>query len=337
VLTPQETDEFMVIMRQLKEAGTAIVFITHKLREVREVADRITVIRLGKVVGEAEPTASNAELASMMVGRSVELTVQKEEPKLGDDALVVQNLTVIDPLGQLVVNDVSFTVRRGEILAVAGVQGNGQTELTEALVGLQHRVQGSINLDGIELNGSSVRKILESGVGFVPEDRTEDGLVGEFTIAENLMLDRSEGPPFVRAGNLQGRVLADFAREKVEEFDIRTQGIDEYVQRLSGGNQQKVVLARELSRDLRLLVAAQPTRGVDVGSIEFIHKRIVEARDSGVPVVVVSTELDEVAALADRIMVMYRGRIVGIVPGDTPRDVLGLMMAGESPAEGAAA
>ena len=337
VLTPQETDELMGMMRQLKESGTSIVFITHKLREVREVADRITVIRLGKVVGEAEPTASNAELASMMVGRSVELTVQKEEPKLGDDALVVQNLTVIDPLGQLVVNDVSFTVRRGEILAVAGVQGNGQTELTEALVGLQHRVQGSINLDGIELNGSSVRKILESGVGFVPEDRTEDGLVGEFTIAENLMLDRSEGPPFVRAGNLQGRVLADFAREKVEEFDIRTQGIDEYVQRLSGGNQQKVVLARELSRELRLLVAAQPTRGVDVGSIEFIHKRIVEARDSGVPVVVVSTELDEVAALADRIMVMYRGRIVGIVPGDTPRDVLGLMMAGESPAEGAAA
>ena len=192
-------------------------------------------------------------------------------------------------------------------------------------------------LDGTELVGQSVRNILESGVGFVPEDRTEDGLVGEFTIAENLMLDRSESPPFVRAGNLQRATLADFAREKVEEFDIRTQGIDEYVQRLSGGNQQKVVLARELSRDLRLLVAAQPTRGVDVGSIEFIHKRIVAARDSGVPVVVVSTELDEVAALADRIMVMYRGRIIGIVPGDTPRDVLGLMMAGEVPAEGAAA
>ncbi|MEF3405170.1 ABC transporter ATP-binding protein [Agromyces sp. CCNWLW203] len=337
VLTPQETDELMGMMRQLKESGTSIVFITHKLREVREVADRITVIRLGKVVGEAEPTASNAELASLMVGRAVELTVQKEEPTIGDDALVVEHLTVVDPIGQLVVNDVSFTVRRGEILAVAGVQGNGQTELTEALLGLQHHVQGSIMLDGKELVGERVRTVLESGVGFVPEDRNEDGLVGEFTIAENLMLDRSEAPPFVRFGNVQRGVLADFARKMVDEFDIRTQGIDEYVQNLSGGNQQKVVLARELSRELRLLVAAQPTRGVDVGSIEFIHKRIVAARDSGVPVVVVSTELDEVAALADRIMVMYRGRIVGIVPGDTPRDVLGLMMAGETPAEGAAA
>jgi simple sugar transport system ATP-binding protein len=337
VLTPQETDELMGIMRQLKEAGTSIVFITHKLREVREVADRITVIRLGKVVGEAAPTATNAELASLMVGRAVELTVQKEAPTLGEPALVVDGLTVVDPVGQLVVNDVSFTVRRGEILAVAGVQGNGQTELTEALLGLQERVQGSIRLDGIELSGSSVRRVLESGVGFVPEDRNEDGLVGEFTIAENLMLDRSESPPFVRTGNLQRTALAAFAREKIAEFDIRTQGIDELVQRLSGGNQQKVVLARELSRDLRLLVAAQPTRGVDVGSIEFIHKRIVAARDSGVPVLVVSTELDEVAALADRIMVMYRGRVVGIVPGDTPRDVLGLMMAGEVPAEGAAA
>lgn len=337
VLTPQETDELMVIMRQLRDAGTSIVFITHKLREVREVADRITVIRLGKVVGEAQPTASNAELASLMVGRAVELTVHKEQPKLGDDALVVEGLTVIDPIGQLVVNDVSFSVRRGEILAVAGVQGNGQTELTEALVGLQPRVEGRIVLDGDELTSSSVRKILESGVGFVPEDRTEDGLVGEFTIAENLMLDRSDGPPFVKAGNLQRAFLAEFARDRVAEFDVRTQGIDEKVGRLSGGNQQKVVLARELSRDLRLLVAAQPTRGVDVGSIEFIHKRIVATRDAGVPVVVVSTELDEVAALADRIMVMYRGRIVGIVPGDTPRDVLGLMMAGEVPAEGAAA
>lgn len=337
VLTPQETDELMGIMRQLKDSGTSIVFITHKLREVREVADRITVIRLGKVVGEAAPTASNAELASLMVGRAVELTVQKSEPKLGDPALVVEGLSVIDHVGHLVVNDVSFTVRRGEILAVAGVQGNGQTELTEALLGLQPRVQGSVSLDGTELTSASVRRILDAGVGFVPEDRTDDGLVGEFTIAENLMLDRSEGAPFVRGGSIQRGVLDDFAREKVEEFDVRTQGIDSKVRQLSGGNQQKVVLARELSRDLRLLVAAQPTRGVDVGSIEFIHKRIVDARDAGVPVLVVSTELDEVTALADRIMVMYRGRIIGIVPGDTPRDVLGLMMAGEHPAEGAAA
>jgi len=338
VLTPQETDELMAIMQQLKASGTSIVFITHKLREVREVADRITVIRLGKVVGEAAPTASNAELASLMVGRAVELTVQKELPTLGDRALVVEGLTVIDPTGQLVVNDVSFDVRHGEVLAVAGVQGNGQTELTEALLGLQAHVRGSIRLDGAELLGKSVRGILDAGVGFVPEDRKEDGLVGEFTIAENLMLDRADGPPFVRGGSVQQGALAEFAEQKVAEFDVRTPSIDTKVGRLSGGNQQKVVLARELSRDLRLFVAAQPTRGVDVGSIEFIHKRIIETRDTGVPVIVVSTELDEVIALADRIMVMYRGKVVGIVPGDTSRDVLGLMMAGETASiEGAAA
>jgi len=332
VLTPQETDELMVIMRQLKEAGTSIVFITHKLREVREVADRITVIRLGKVVGEASPTATNAELASLMVGRAVDLTVDKGPAKPGAAGLVVENLTVLDPRNQIVVNNVSFDVREGEVLAIAGVQGNGQTELTEALIGLQKRVTGTITLDGNSLRGKSVRHIIDAGVGFVPEDRTEDGLVAEFTIAENLMLDRSDQPPFVKAGTLQLKELAQFAEEKVTEFDIRAQGITTHVGRLSGGNQQKVVLARELSRSLRLFVAAQPTRGLDVGSIEFVHTRIIETRDAGVPVIVVSTELDEVVALADRIAVMYRGGIVGIVPGDTPRDVLGLMMAGEVPA-----
>ncbi|MFJ2354458.1 ABC transporter ATP-binding protein [Frigoribacterium sp. NPDC087798] len=331
VLTPQETDELMVIMRQLRDAGTAIVFITHKLREVREVATRITVIRLGTVVGEAEPTASNAELASLMVGRAVELTVQKSPAEAGEPALVVENLRVVDPIGQVVVDDVSFEVRRGEILAIAGVQGNGQTELTEAILGLQPRVEGRVSLDGRDITGRSVRQVLDAGVGFVPEDRNQDGLVGEFTVAENLMLDRSQSGPFVKRGSLKLAELAAFAVAKVKEFDIRTQGITTPAGRLSGGNQQKVVLARELSRDLRLFVAAQPTRGIDVGSIEFVHKRIVETRDQGVPVIVVSTELDEVAALADRIAVMYRGTIVGIVPADTPRDVLGLMMAGEMP------
>jgi simple sugar transport system ATP-binding protein len=332
VLTPQETDELMVIMRQLKEAGTSIVFITHKLREVREVADRITVIRLGKVVGEASPTATNAELASLMVGRAVDLTVDKGPAKPGAAGLVVENLSVIDARNQIVVNDVSFEVREGEVLAIAGVQGNGQTELTEALLGLQKKVTGTITLDGKSLAGKSVRHVLDAGVGFVPEDRKEDGLVAEFTIAENLMLDRSDKAPFVKLGTLQLNDLAAFAEEKVAEFDIRAQGITTHVGRLSGGNQQKVVLARELSRTLRLFVAAQPTRGLDVGSIEFVHTRIIETRDAGVPVIVVSTELDEVVALADRIAVMYRGGIVGIVPGDTPRDVLGLMMAGEAPA-----
>ncbi len=331
VLTPQETDELIVIMRQLRDAGTSIVFITHKLREVREVADRITVIRLGKVVGEAEPTATNAELASLMVGRSVELVVNRGTGTPGAPALVVRNLSVTDAIGQLVVNDVDFDVRAGEVLAIAGVQGNGQTELTEALLGLQPHVTGEVTLDGRSIRGLSVRKVLDTGVGFVPEDRKEDGLVSEFTIAENLMLDRSAGAPFVKGANLQLGFLAEFAEDKVREFDIRAQGIGTNVGRLSGGNQQKVVLARELSRDLRLFVAAQPTRGLDVGSIEFVHQRIIATRDAGTPVIVVSTELDEVVALADRIAVMYRGSIVGIVPGSTSREVLGLMMAGELP------
>ncbi len=330
VLTPQETDELMVIMRGLKAAGTSIVFITHKLREVREVADRITVVRLGKVVGEASPTATNEELASLMVGRAVDLMIDKGESKVGEAALIVENLSVIDHRDQLVVNNVSFEVRAGEVLAIAGVQGNGQTELTEAIMGLQTKTTGTITLDGKSLRELSVRKTLDAGVGFVPEDRTEDGLVAEFTIAENLMLDRANQAPFSKLGTLQLGYLAQFAEEKVKEFDIRTQGITSLASQLSGGNQQKVVLARELSRELRLLVAAQPTRGLDVGSIEFVHHQIIKARDAGVPVVVVSTELDEVVALADRIAVMYRGTIVGIVPGDTPRATLGLMMAGES-------
>ena len=333
VLTPQETDELMAIMRQLKAAGTAIVFITHKLREVREVADRITVIRLGKVVGEAQPTATNSELAALMVGRSVGLTVSKTSSTGSEPALVVSELSVLDARGQVVVDDVSFEVRAGEILAIAGVQGNGQTELTEAILGLQDRVTGSIELEGKSLRGLSMGGVLAAGIGFVPEDRQEDGLIAEFTIAENLMLDRSTGEPFAKAGGLQLRYLDQFATEKVREFDVRTQSIGTMVGRLSGGNQQKVVLARELSRELRLFVAAQPTRGLDVGSIEFVHERIVATRDAGVAVIVVSTELDEVIALADRIAVMYRGKVVGIVPGTTSRETLGLMMAGEVPTD----
>lgn len=336
VLTPQETDELMAIMRQLRDEGTSIVFITHKLREVREVADRITVIRLGKVVGEASPTATNAELASLMVGRAVELTVHKDPPRPGEGGLQVRELRVLTGTGAIVVDGVSFDVRPGEILAVAGVQGNGQTELVEAIVGLAPRVEGSISLDGTELAGKSVHAILGEGVGFVPEDRKVDGLVGGFSVAENLILDRSSDPAFARAGTLRRSALDSFARDRITEYDIRTQGPQTAAGTLSGGNQQKVVIAREMSRDLRLLVVAQPTRGVDVGSIEFIHKRIIETRDAGIPIIVVSTELDEVTALADRIAVMYRGTVVGIVPGDTPRDTLGLMMAGETEPEVAA-
>ncbi|TBN55913.1 ABC transporter ATP-binding protein [Glaciihabitans arcticus] len=328
VLTPQETDELMVIMKQLAASGTSIVFITHKLREVREVADRITVVRLGKIVGTADPSSSTTELASLMVGRTVDLTVEKDAPKLGAESFVVSNLTVLDATGHRLLDDVSFTIREGEVLAIAGVQGNGQTELTEAILGLRTGVRGSVTLDGRELVGASVRDSLDAGIGFVPEDRKKDGLVAEFSVAENLMLDRSVGEPFAKGLNIRFDYLEEFADKAIEEFDIRTQGATTLAGRLSGGNQQKVVLARELSRDLRLLIASQPTRGLDVGSIEFVHDRIIATRDSGIPVLIVSTELDEVLGLADRIAVMYRGRIVGIVTPDTTRTRLGEMMAG---------
>ena len=336
VLTPQETDELMQIMKQLRDAGTAIVFITHKLREVREVADQITVIRLGKVVGEASPTSSASELASMMVGRAVDLDVTKSAVKPGKASFQVKNLSAWNAAGTKVLDDVSLEIHEGEILVIAGVQGNGQTELTEAIIGMHGKTSGSISLDGRELIGKNVKQVLDLGVGFVPEDRTEDGLVAEFTIAENLMLDRSDRPPFAKGISLRLDYLREFAEQKRKEFDIRSQSIDSTASQLSGGNQQKVVLARELSRELRLLVASQPTRGLDVGSIEFVHEQIVATRDKGIPVMIVATELDEATALGDRIAVMYKGKIVGIVTPDTPREVLGQMMAGINVKEAAA-
>jgi simple sugar transport system ATP-binding protein len=330
VLTPQETDELMAIMKQLRASGTAIVFITHKLREVQEVADKITVIRLGKVVGEADPKSSANELASMMVGRAVDLDVDKAVAKPGKATFKVDNLSAWNHAGTKVLDDISFEIHEGEILVIAGVKGNGQTELTEAIIGMHGKTAGSIELDGRELIGKNVKQVLDLGVGFVPEDRTEDGLVAEFTIAENLMLDRSDRKPFARGLNIQLDLLKKFAQEKLKQFDIRAQGIDSKASQLSGGNQQKVVLARELSRELRLLVASQPTRGLDVGSIEFVHEQIVATRDSGIPVLIVATELAEATQLGDRIAVMYKGKIVGIVPADTPRATLGQMMAGSS-------
>ncbi|MCG7286442.1 ABC transporter ATP-binding protein [Cellulomonas sp. ACRRI] len=333
VLTPQETDELIAIMRQLKAAGTSIVFITHKLREVRAVADRITVIRRGQVVGSARPDAAETELASLMVGRSVSLGVDRSPAQAGEVALQVRNLSVLDEAGVQQVDDVSFDVARGEIVAVAGVQGNGQTELTEVILGLQQPVAGSVVLDGTELVGRTVKQVLDAGVGFVPEDRTEDGVVADFSVAENLILDLYDRAPFARGISLDPKKVLENAERRTVEFDVRTPSTEAHAGTLSGGNQQKVVLAREMSRPLRLFIASQPTRGLDVGSIEFVHKRIVQERDSGTPVIIVSTELDEVLALADRIVVMYRGRIVGIVPGGTDRDVLGLMMAGVPQAE----
>lgn len=330
VLTPQETDELMQIMRQLAGSGTSIVFITHKLREVREVADRITVIRLGRVVGIAKPTDSTSELASLMVGRDVALTVSKTSSELGREVLRVENVSVLDDRMHRAVNDVSFSVQGGEILALAGVQGNGQTELAEALLGLRSVIKGAglIEINGQDLTSASVREVLEAGVAFIPEDRKKDGLVGEFTIAENLMLNQSFKSRFTKPSGINFASRKSIAADLVKRFDVRTPSIDTPAGKLSGGNQQKVVVARELSRDVDLLIASQPTRGVDVGSIEFIHEQIISERDRGKAVVLISTELDEVLALADRIAVMYRGKIVGIVGPDTTRESLGKMMAG---------
>lgn len=330
VLTPQETDELMEIMRGLAKSGTSIVFITHKLREVKAVADKITVIRQGRVVGEANPTAETSELASMMVGRDVGLTVDKKIAEPGKVVLSVSDLSVLDDRNQRAVDHISFEVRAGEILAIAGVQGNGQTELAEAILGLRtiHSGEGDISISGASVRGKSVRHILESGVGYVPEDRKKNGLISEFSIEENLMLNGSFTKPYAKGLGIAFATRAKLAEERVKEFDVRTTSALTPAGKLSGGNQQKVVLARELSKEVELLVVSQPTRGVDVGSIEFIHERLVEERNAGKAVLLISTELDEVLALADRIAVMYRGRIVGIVDTKTDRAKLGQMMAG---------
>jgi general nucleoside transport system ATP-binding protein len=330
VLTPQETDELIAVMRALRDDGTSIVFITHKLREVRAVADRITVIRRGKVVGSAEPTASSDELASLMVGRPVLLTVDKGPAEPKGSILEVKDLRVVDRAGVLVVDDVSLTVRAGEIYAIAGVQGNGQTELTEALVGLVAPTSGSIHIEGKDITKLDINDILDLGVGYVPEDRLHDGLVGSFSVAENMVLDIYDKPPFARGPALNLGEIARNADARVAEYDVRTQSASYPANTLSGGNQQKVVLAREMSRPLRLLIVAQPTRGLDVGSMEFVHRRIVQERDRGAAVVLISTELDEVLGLADRIGVMYRGAIVGEVPPTASAQEIGLLMAGST-------
>jgi simple sugar transport system ATP-binding protein len=331
VLTPREIDDLIRVMRELRAADKSIVFITHKLREVRAVADRITVIRRGKVIGQAEPTAPEAELASMMVGRDVQLVVDKPPAKPGAVALRIAGLTVKDDRGSVTVDDLSLDVHAGEIVGLAGVQGNGQEELVESLLGVRQPESGSITLNGTNLVGRTPKSVLTGGLGYVPEDRQHDGLVGPFTVAENLVLDMYDRPPFGSGVGLRLAEIRSNARQRVAEFDIRTPSVDAPASTLSGGNQQKVVLAREMSRPLKVFVASQPTRGVDVGAQEFIHKRIIAERDNGTPVVIVSTELDEVLALSDRIAVIYRGRIIGELPAGASRDEVGLMMAGVAP------
>ncbi len=336
VLTPQEIDELIRVMTELRDGGTSIVFITHKLREVKAIADRITVIRRGKVVGQALPSESESELAAMMVGRSVNLTIDRPPAKPAGVVLRVQDLTVADDRGQTTVDGLSFEVAGGEIVALAGVQGNGQEELVESLLGLRLPSSGSVSVLGADIAGQSVNDILGHGVGFVPEDRQHDGIIGTFTVAENLVLDLYDRDEFSRGLSLRRDRIAANAVARVQEFDIRTASTDVPASTLSGGNQQKLVIAREMSRPLTLFVASQPTRGVDVGAQEFIHRRMVSERDRGTAVVLVSTELDEVLGLADRILVMYRGKIIGELPGGASRDEVGLMMAGV-PAEQAVA
>ncbi|GGO76159.1 ABC transporter ATP-binding protein [Nocardioides deserti] len=328
VLTPQEIDELMAIMRGLKEQGTSIIFITHKLREVKAIGDRISVIRRGKVVGTAQPSASEAELAELMVGRSVQLTVDKAPATSGAAVLEARGISVVDPRGHLVVKDVSFEARAGEVLGIAGVQGNGQTELIKSLLGLVRPDAGQVWIDGRDISRHNPRESLEEGIGYVPEDRSHDGFVGSFSVRENLVLDLFRNEEFSRGPVLKRDAIEANARHRIEEFDIRTETMETPVASLSGGNQQKVVVAREFSRPLKVLIASQPTRGVDVGSIEFIHKRIIAERDRGTAVIIVSTELDEIYALSDRIAVMYDGRIVGTVDPSIPREEIGLMMAG---------
>jgi general nucleoside transport system ATP-binding protein len=330
VLTPQEADDLFVVIRTLKAQGTSVIFISHKLKEVLAIADRIMVLRRGQAVGETTPqTATERSLAEMMVGRSVILEVEKRPAQPGEVVLELRELRVDDDRGQQVVNDVSLQVRAGEIVGVAGVQGNGQTELVEAITGLRTARSGTLLIAGTDFTNAVPRKITEAGTAHVPEDRQEDGLVLGYTIADNLVLNTYYLPPFAKGIARNEDAINANAEKLVKQYDVRTPSAFVPVANLSGGNKQKVIIARELSRPIKLLIAAQPTRGVDVGSIEFIHKTIVEQRDAGAAVLVVSAELDEVMSLADRIAVMYHGQIVAIVPADqATREDLGLLMAG---------
>jgi len=329
VLTPGEVDDFFEVVRNLIAQGKSIIFITHKLREVLAVADRITVLRGGKVAGTADPSSATQQtLANLMVGRDVVFQVEKPPATPGDTVLRVRDLRVEDDRGVLMVNGFSVEVRRGEIYGVAGVEGNGQRELVEALAGMRHKVGGTVEILGSDATKMTPRKITELGVAHIPEDRNKHGLVGSYSIADNMVLNRYNRPPFARRGIRAAGPIDAEATRLVEEFDVRTPGIHVPAETLSGGNQQKVIVARELTGDVQLLLVAQPTRGLDVGSIEFIHKQIIALRDAGAAVFLVSAELDEIMSLSDRIGVLYRGRIVGTYDiADATRERLGYLMA----------
>jgi len=333
VLTPQEVEELFSIIKLLVGQGVSLVFITHKLKEVLSVADRITVIRRGKTVGTTTPAEANQQsLAEMMVGRAVTLTVRKKPAHPTDPALVVENLCIKDDRQGVAVDDISFEVKAGEVLGVAGVQGNGQTQLVEALTGLRQVESGTVKISGQDATNASPRQVTELGVAHVPEDRQRDGLVLAYPLTANIVLNTYYQRPFAKNGVVNKEEVRRITTQVVDEFDVRTPSIDVPAATLSGGNQQKVIVGREFSRPIKLLVAAQPTRGLDVGSIEYIHNRIIEKRDQGTAVLLVSTELDEIQALSDRIAVMFEGKIIDILPASrVTKEQLGLLMAGSRP------
>ena len=330
VLTPQEVDELFTIMRSLVKGGKSIIFITHKLREVLTFADRITVIRGGKVVGTTTPKeADQNQLATMMVGREVLLEVNKKPANVKDTILEAEDLVILDDLNHVAVKNISFNVHAGEILGVAGVQGNGQTELVKAITGLSHPVEGKLTLQGKDIRKASPRIITELGSAHIPEDRQRDGLVLSATVADNLVLNTYYLNPFASRVFIQEDAVLINAEKIIDNFDIRTPSPLIPVGSLSGGNQQKVIVGREFSRPINFLVASQPTRGLDVGSIEYIHNRLLEKRDDGCAILLVSTELDEVLELSDRIAVMFNGEIIAIVDAEgATKEQIGLLMAG---------
>ena len=330
VLTPQEADHLLTVLRGLTETGVGIVFITHKLREVLAVADDIVVLREGRVVGATTPDqATESGLAEMMVGRSVVLRVEKATAQPGDVVLQVDDLKVNDDRGQLAVDGVSLEVRAGEIVGVAGVEGNGQRELVEAITGLRHVAAGAMAIAGKPSTNNSTRQIAGNGVGHIPEDREKHGIIAAYSVAENSVLNRYHRKPFSSRGIMRREVIYEHAQSVVEEFDVRTPSVAVAVSSLSGGNKQKLIVGREFSENIKLLVAAQPTRGIDIGAIEFIHRRIVEQRDKGAAVLLVSAELDEILGLADRVAVLYDGKLMGVLDANVAnRERVGLLMAG---------
>ncbi len=331
VLTPQEIEGLFEIMKRLQSQGKSIIFISHKLKEVLYISDRIVVLRDGKVVGETTPAeATQEKLAAMMVGREVILTVEKEPARPGKVVLEVKDLKARSDLGEPALRGVSFQVHEGEILGVAGVQGNGQTELVEVITSLRKAESGQVIINGEEMTNASPRAITQKGQSsHVPEDRHAYGMVASYSVADNLVLNTYNLPPFAKGIRINRPAIIRHAEELIEKFDVRTPGPHTPAGSLSGGNQQKMVVAREFSRPIKLLIAAQPTRGIDVGSIEFIHNQIVAKRDEGVAVLLVSAELDEIMALSDRIAVMYKGEILDIVPREeATRENIGLLMMG---------